>query len=201
MKYLLTSEGLSTPAIRDEFLKLVAKEPEDVKVAFIPIAAETEEDTSWINYSKAPLLDMGVTTIDDIDLKEIQNEDLYDTLKQYDVVWVNGGNTFFLLYWVQLSGFDMVMERLLDEGTVYVGLSAGTVLACPTIEVAGWKGVDDPQVVNLDTYKSLHLVDYYIFVHYQEKWKAIVEEHRNKLDRKLICLTDTQAISSLSGVI
>lgn len=202
MKLLLTSEGLTTPAIKEEFLKLVSKSPSQISVAFIPTAAMPHNDNSWIKINKQPLVELGIKTVDDIDLKEYENasEKLFAKLKTHDVIWVNGGNTLFLLYWVKKSGFDHVIKKLLDEGKVYVGVSAGSMLACPTVEVATWKDIDDPTVVQLDDFNALDLVDFFIFVHYEEKWKALVEEKKHELSSNLVVLSDDQAVLE-SGVI
>lgn len=39
-KLLLTSAGFLNPKIGDEFLKLLSKNPKDIKVLFIPTASE-----------------------------------------------------------------------------------------------------------------------------------------------------------------
>lgn len=98
------------------------------------------------------------------------------------------------------SGFDNVIKRLLKEGKTYVGLSAGTIIASPAIELANWKGMDDPSVVKLDNLNSLGLVNFYVFVHYLDKWKELIKQQKDKLDGRLICLTDKQAVAE-EGII
>ncbi len=195
MKLLLTSEGLTTEAIQQKFLSLVGKPAHEITVAFIPTAAGTEEDASWIEFNKQPLDNLGVKTVDDIDLREYAGEALYDQLSKYDVIWVNGGNTFYLMYWIRRSGFDSVIRRLLAEGKMYVGVSAGSIVTGPSIEVASWKGYDDPSVVELADYSGLGLVPFQIFAHYGPEWQQLVDEHRASLKDNLMLLTDEQAIA------
>src|SRR3989344_1967749 len=203
MKLLLTSEGLTTPAKKEEFLKLVGKPPSQVSVAFIPTAAIPHDDNSWIQINKQPLTELSIKIVDEVDLKEYENasEKLYAKLKTYDVIWVNGGNTLFLLYWVKKSGLDHVIKKLLDEGKVYIGVSAGSMLACPTVEVATWKDIDYPTVVQLENNNALDLVDFFIFVHYEERWRALVEEKKHELSSCLIILRDDQAVLENGTVI
>lgn len=195
MKLLLTSQGFTTEAIKNRFFEIVGKKQSEISIAFIPTAAYPNPDKSWVKQTREDILKMGIKSLVDIDLKKYKEEKLYNKLKQFDVIFVNGGNTFNLLYWVRKSGFDKVIKKLLKEGKTYVGLSAGSILACPTIEVASWKGMDNPSVVKLDNFKGLGLVDFYVFVHYLDRWKSLVEEERKTFNGKVICLTDQQAIT------
>lgn len=193
MKLLLTSQGLTTEAIKKRFFEIVGKKPSEISMAFIPTAAYPNADKPWVKQTKENIRKTGIINIVDVDLKDYTEKKLYEVLKPFDVIWVNGGNTFNLLYWVRKSGFDKVIKRLLSKGKTYVGLSAGSILACPTIEVSLWKGMDDPRVVKLNSFEGLGLVDFHVFVHYSDKWKELIKEQKNKLNRRLICLTDKQA--------
>ena len=201
MKLLLTSQGFTTESIKSKFFEIVGKKPNEISIAFIPTAAYPNANKPWVKQTREDILKMGIKNIVDIDLKNYKEKELYRKLKLFDVIFVNGGNTFNLLYWVRRSGFDKTIKRLLKEGKTYVGLSAGSILACPTIEVALWKGIDDPNVVELDNFKGLDLVDFYIFVHYLDKWESLVEKEKKNLSRELICLTDQQAVTEKGTII
>lgn len=206
MKLLLTSEGLSTPAIKSEFVKLVGKPIHEITVAFIPTAGDPEEDKSFIEQAIQELRLLGdtkmkewelrgVKKVDIVDLKNFAHQNLEKKLTQYDVLFVNGGNTFYLLHWVIQSGFRDILLKLLADGKVYVGVSAGSIIAGPDIELANWKNVDEPPTTQPKNLNALNLVPFYIFPHYSEKWQQLVEEKRNTLNNKLICLNNQQAIS------
>lgn len=201
MKILLTSQGLTTEAIKNKFFEIVGKTPDNISIAFIPTAAYPTADKPWVHQTREEILKTGIKKLEDVDLKDYKEQELYKKLGQFDVIWVNGGNTFYLLHWVRKSGFDKVIKKLLEEGKVYVGLSAGSYIACPTIEMAGWKHVDEPKVVEIDDLTGLELVNFYVFVHYADEWKATVEENKDSLDGKLICLTDSQAVTKGQGII
>jgi dipeptidase E len=51
-----------------------------------------------------------------------------------DVVAVSGGDPFHLLLVARRVGFGDAVRAALDAGTVYVGYSAGAMLAAPTLE-------------------------------------------------------------------
>src|SRR5258708_26719260 len=206
MKLLLTSNGLTTPPIRQEFLRLVAKPINEITIAFILTAADPEpaeglfqKVIDGVKYwgdmavKEASLQESKKVNVNDI--KKFAPQELLSVLEKYDVIWVNGGNTFYLLHWAKKSGFMKVIHQLLEKGKVYVGSSAGTILAGPTIEVAGWKGVDDPNIVELENLIALKLVDFHIFPHFAPFWKKIVEQETAKLKESFYILSNAQAIS------
>ena len=87
-----------------------------------------------------------------------------------------------------------VGAAVLAGGKTYVGVSAGSILATPTIEVAGWKGLDDPNVVELENLRALNLVNFHIFPHYHTSYDARIAANRDKLSGDLTCLANNQAV-------
>ena len=61
-----------------------------------------------------------------LDLRNyFDNGNLAEVLKNYDMVWITGGNTFILAKAFRQSGFDKVFEDLVASGQlVYGGYSA-----------------------------------------------------------------------------
>src|SRR3989338_469474 len=119
MKYklLLTSSGI-VPEIRKYFLSLLPKKkPEDNKVIFITTAAYGEnKDPHWLKKDRQLLYDCGIKDIEDVDLKDKKTKELEKVLKDKDIVFVSGGNTFYLLNWTRKSSFDKVLPRFLTRG-------------------------------------------------------------------------------------
>lgn len=120
MKLLLTSNGF-TPEIEKEFYKLLTKAPEENSVAFITTAAfgepESEEwnGVSWLEEYRNELRNRKITRIEDLDLKDKTEEDLRKIMSSKDIIFVNGGNTFYLMHWVQKSGFKNAIKSFLDR--------------------------------------------------------------------------------------
>ena len=106
---------------------------------------------------------------------------------------MNGGNTFYLLHWVRRSGFDKVLSHFLLRGGLYVGVSAGSYIVCPTIEQATWKHQDRNRVGMID-FTALNLVPFLITAHFEEKYRTIVEQAAKMTDYPIVALTDRQAI-------
>lgn len=175
MKLLLTSQGIQE-GFKDVFLSLLPKSPNDVSVSYINTAAFGEDgDKSWVNNAKKQLQSLGVSNIEDLDFRGKNSDDLYKTLSQKDIILVNGGNTFYLLKYAMESGFDKVIKRLVKEGKIYIGVSAGSYIACPTIEQAHWKH-QDRNDFNVTDLTGFNLVPFLITAHFTEEVRDSLEE-------------------------
>src|SRR3989338_606788 len=189
----LTSTGI-VPEVRKDFLSLLSKKPEDVKVLSITTAAYGEnKDPWWLKKDVELLHDCGIQHIEEFDLKDKNMKDVEKAFEGKDIVFVNGGNTFYLLRWVKESGFDTIVKKFLKRGGMYVGVSAGSYLVCPTIEAATWKRADRNKV-GLTDLNSLKFVSFLITAHFKEEYRAIVEKESKKTKYPIVALTDTQAI-------
>lgn len=191
MKLFLSSAGIR-PETKDDFLKLLDKNPKETKVAFIPTACDPSKDKSYVQWTIDQIEDLGMSLFT-IDLKEETEQSLYNKLKDADVICVNGGNTFYLLDWVRKSGFDKTIKRLLTEGKVYFGVSAGSYIACPTIEMSIWKKSNKDRFGVFD-FNSLNLINFLISVHYEAKYQEAVENGTKTTNLPVIALTDQQAV-------
>ncbi len=193
MKKLFLSSAGIVPETQQDFLDLIGRDPKGLKVAFIPTAAYPELDKSYVKSAINQIETLGMKVIQ-VDLVGKNKETLLQKLNDVDIIWVNGGNTFFLLDQIRKSGFDQIIGQLIDDGKIYVGLSAGSYVACPTNEAAKWKHIDDTEVVKLKNLKALNLVDFLIIAHYEEKYKQAVLDGAKTTKYPVVALTDKQAI-------
>lgn len=163
--------------------RLLSRPPEELSVAFIPTAADPYSDQAFVEKDRQAFRDMGFS-LTNIDLKNYTEDTLRTTLVPFDVICVAGGNTYYLLDKVRKSGFDTVAQEMIDRGVVYVGSSAGSVLAGPTIDIA--RRFDPPEIVpELTDYSGLNLVDFLILPHfgkekYLDRMQQALEEWQNK---------------------
>jgi dipeptidase E len=79
-------------------------------------------------------------------------------VQQTDVLLVNGGDPMYLCYWMQQSGLADLFPSL--QTTVYVGLSAGSMVMTPRIgqDFVGWTSPAGGDA-------TLGLVEFSIFPH------------------------------------
>ncbi|MDD5145241.1 MAG: Type 1 glutamine amidotransferase-like domain-containing protein [Candidatus Pacebacteria bacterium] len=198
MKLFLTSAGLP-PETTEEFLKLLVKKPEETKVCFIATASHPEENKWYVEKDKERLLELGFK-ITELDLKEENENSLTDKLKDFDVIFVEGGNTFYLLKYVRESGFDKALKLFLERGGIYLGVSAGTIITGPNIDTAWWKyGEPSKNKVGIRDLTGLNLVPFLTAVHINEANVAIIRSYAGKSSYKVVALTDNQAILVQNG--
>lgn len=155
MRLLLGSGGFG-PAGRREVLteqmqQLFGKIDE---VLFVPYALA---DHDW--YVKR-LSELGLSA--GYTLRGIHRfDDPVEAVEQAEGIYVGGGNTFRLLndlYRVRLLG---VMHRRVKEGMPYLGISAGSNVACPTLMTT-----NDMPIVQPPSFEALGLVPFQINAHY-----------------------------------
>lgn len=135
------------------------------------------------------VIGMQAERLDLRDYFDIDQKELYEKLKQYDLVWARGGNVFNLRRAMQRSGFDEVITDMLamDE-IVYGGYSAGACVMAPTL--LGIDLCDDPELIP-DGYDSeiiwegLGLIDFSIVPHYKSD-----HPESKKLDETVFYLED-----------
>jgi len=193
MKLLLTSAGLSCEAIRNKFLQMVGKDPKDVVVAFIPTAADPEKDKWFVKAATNEIEELGMKLVT-IDLKEENKQSLEEKLANCDVLYVNGGNTFYLSDWARKSGFDSVLKDFINKGKVYIGTSAGSILLGPDISISGWDSSWDKNIVGLKDLAGLNLVPFVISPHFTESERHLLESKIKEVNYKVIALTNKQAM-------
>ena len=132
--------------------------------------------------------------VEEIDIEGKNKNQLMKLFQNKDIIFVAGGNTFYLLKAIRKSGFEKAVKKLLKKGKVYIGASAGSIVAGKTIKTAEWYG--DKNFVKLHNLKGMNLVPFDIFAHYAPEHAEIIKK---KLPfkwqrRKLKILTDEQAI-------
>lgn len=190
---LLTSAGM---AMKKEIIKLLQKPAYDITVAFITTVAKPEESLDYLKKDWEIMRDELGFNVEEVDIEGKTEAQVMELLKLKDIIFVEGGNTFYLLNAMRKCNFEKVIRKLLKEGKVYVGASAGSIVAGRTIKTAGWKDADK-NLVKLKNLKGLNLVPFDIFVHYTPEAAEIIKQkikNPKKRAKKLRILTDQQAI-------
>lgn len=163
------------------------------RLVFITTASEVEKgDLSWLDDDRQALKDAGFL-VKDYSVTGKNQVQISKKLEGAGSICVGGGNTYYLLSQVQKSGFDKIVNRLMKNGLIYIGSSAGAILAGPNIETS----LDDPTMVpELVDYAGLNLTDVSVRPHWGSE--RFSERYHQEIDRlyslkqKMILLRDNQ---------
>ncbi len=198
MKLLLTSAGIVNPSITKAFFDMVGKPAADIKVAFIPTAANIEDGNKvdWFFRQYEDLLGIGLGWVDMIDFADA-DVDWEARLNECDVLYLTGGNTFYLLDQIRKQGFDKYLERVLKT-KVYVGGSASSITMTPTIEVATIPP-GDPNLSGITNLTGLNYVDFEIEPHCDEARFATVAAYATEHGKPVYAIDDQTAIQIIDG--
>lgn len=192
MKLLLTSTGLGkNPEIGREFLDMVGKKPEKIKI-FLVTVQEKADDAKWLKRYLGLFKKIGVAA-DNVSIFSFSRNVKKEDLKSIDVVFVCGGNSFVYLDKIRKTGLDKKIKEFVKNGGVYFGVSAGSYVACPTIEMALWKH-QDRNIINLKNLNALKLFPFLLSVHFKNKNESIIKNAAKKTKYPVIVLNDKQAV-------
>lgn len=193
MKLLLTSIASN---IIERALPLLPKSPAECKIICIPTAANGEEgEKEWLTNELNGLRAAGLT-LTLFELEGKNESEVAAAIEDADIVYLSGGNTFYLLEKMRACNFEKVIRKFLDRGGLYIGSSASTITCCPDIAYA--RSADNPDAASLTDTCGLNLVNCYITVHmnqefFAEKFKSGIEA-LSAQSLPVICLNDDQAI-------
>ena len=155
MKVLLGSGGIGTEERRKLCMDEMSRTFEGVsKVLFIPYASNDHD--SYLEGAKM------FTSGAPFDLIGIQDaEDELDAIKEAEGIYVGGGNSFLLVRDLHEKGLVEAIRDKVLHGTPYVGISAGSNVACPTMMTT-----NDMPVVLPSSFQGFGIVPFQINPHY-----------------------------------
>lgn len=133
MKLLLTSGGITNDTLAKELETLAGKPFAQLKIGFIPTAAfgDPSEDKAWLIRDMHRLVERGAT-VAVISLSDRTQDEIAAQLEPVDVIFVGGGDTFYLSWIMQQKGLFALIPRLL-ETKVYASISAGSMIMTPSL--------------------------------------------------------------------
>lgn len=197
MKLLLTSSGLSKRDIGYALQGMFDKHPSEVKVGFIPTAANVEPySKDWVISQFGQLQRYGFYQIDIVDIAA-DGVDWRTRLADVDMLWLSGGNTFYLLDQVRKTRFDEWLKENI-ENKVYVGGSASTIIMTPTIAVAGLEPGDE-NVVGLTDLTGIGYVNFEVEPHCDAARIEAVKDYAKQSKNPVYAIDDLTAIKVVDG--
>jgi dipeptidase E len=167
MKLLLTSAGIKNASIDNALVDLLGKPIAECNALCIPTSVYAMRDGpvhAWRFFSgqaTTPMCELGWKSMGVLELTalpSINAEYWISAVRESDVLLVNGGDPLYLGYWMRQSGLADLLPSLRD--TVYVGLSAGSIVMAPDLaeDFVHWK----PPTGAVE---MLGMVDFQMFPH------------------------------------
>lgn len=131
-----------------------------VKALFIPYAGVTVSFDDYEAKVKAKLNEVGH------DIVSIHHfEDPVKAVEEAEAIIVGGGSTWNMLHLVHKNNLtEAIRKKVIDENAPFIGWSAGSNLACPTI-----KTTNDMPIIDPLGFDALNLIPFQINPHYLDK--------------------------------
>lgn len=169
---ILTSDGIDSKEIYDEFKKVISNR---TKVAIITTAKDEKENAKGPKRSSKQFKNMGAEIVDFVDI-EFQSPKL---LLNYDLIYIEGGNPFRLMHWINKSGCKVVFEKFILENKVLSGRSAGAMVLGKNFSICQYLSPEMNEI-GLTDFSGLGLCDINICPHYNA-FPTIYERCEEKL--------------------
>jgi peptidase E len=139
-------------------------------------------------------------TLLELDASSATPESIASVISNANVIYVDGGNTFYLQKHLLSTKFWSAARPCLERGCLYIGASAGGISAAKSITTAYWKGWDNPSVAtemewNETALAGAGLADFSLFMHYdEEQYDSLVKQKKAELDHKLITVSNNEFV-------
>lgn len=175
----LTSSGLSND-MKKKLFDTIEKSPEDVRVLYIPTAGiETDGAREGFAICFDELLQMGIRAENVLvyNLELLLSKDYKRTyssyikapfiitrlltaeeMKSFDAVFISGGDVAVLCREMVRTGFDKVLKHAINDGLVYVGISAGSMYAAGNLD-NGLRIISNPIIPHWSGTKMRELIN------------------------------------------
>lgn len=138
---LLSNSTLPGKAWLEHALPLIAGQVKGRRTAvFIPFAGVTQ---TWDDYTAKVAAVMAPMAVSVTGIHRVA--DPIAAIESAEMVIVGGGNTFQLLKECRSRGLLAPIVDVVKRGALYIGWSAGSNLACPTIRTTNDMPIVDPQ--------------------------------------------------------
>jgi dipeptidase E len=128
------------------------------RVGFVPFAATDDAVRGYVDRVSSVMQSMGSQLVD-----LSAERDPVKALDHVDAIAVGGGNSFLLLKALYRTQLLRAIAEKVRVGIPYLGWSAGSNVACPTIMTT-----NDMPIVEPPSLRAMHLVPFQINPHFTE---------------------------------
>ncbi|MFD5829476.1 Type 1 glutamine amidotransferase-like domain-containing protein [Lentzea sp. NPDC060358] len=204
---LLTSGGVTNPSIRSALVGLLGKPISECHALCVPTAqwghpmcgpasvrGFVAAEPGWRHFSGLGWASLGVLEL--TALPSSGSARCADWVREADALLVDGGDATYLCHWLRESGLADLLPSL--TGTVWVGVSAGSMVLTPRIGTyfVEWPSAPDD--------RGLGVVDFSIFPHlnaFPTNTPADARRWAATLDGPAYAIDEQTAIKVVGGTV
>jgi dipeptidase E len=185
-KFLLTSAGIGTSELKKAVLEHV---PQNAKIAIIATDVESEKSRYYTDPIIQGFASIGLHDCEIIDFTKYKSSEM----SRFDVFYICGGNTFKILQLAKQANLKQDILQLFERGGLCIGVSAGSIILAPNINVAN-EIRPDLNEIGLTDLSGLDMVSDLIAPHYDLSHEQEVLDFENKYKVNVLRMTDTQGL-------
>ncbi|RSD28808.1 Type 1 glutamine amidotransferase-like domain-containing protein [Mesobacillus subterraneus] len=187
---LLSNVRVKNPFLKEKISKLIGSE--GFKLAYIP--SQTDWDKKYFSMAKPELEALGVTEFLYVDVDQECQENIVEELSNCDGIFLSGGNTYYFMKNLKEKGVLPLIKQMAESGKPLIGVSAGSIIMCETIQIAKYF---DENEVQLDQLDGLGLVVFEFFPH----WESYDQQQGAILDYSMVHDSSIFACGEEDGII
>ncbi len=193
---ILSSHGFEKNiALKQQLFNLLPRPAGQLSVVIVTTAsAEWKEKNMHAISAKKAFEEMGFKEVIFLD---IEFEDP-NKLKEFDVIYINGGNPFYLLHILRKTGADIIIKQCAEK-TILVGISGGGVVLGPNISIVEYFD-SKLNTVGIRDFTGLGLTDIIMYPHYQDNAEEKIKKFETERNCRVTRLTDQQALVLVGDV-
>lgn len=167
---VISSSGFSNDSVFPRCISCFNKGIDEISIAIITTAAIPEKkENKWILRTYEYLIAKGIKCINYFDFEKDNSEDL----DNYDIIFIAGGNPYYLFHFLYLKKFDRLAKKLLKKEKVIIAVSAGALFFCKGIKyikeynnIMGFKNKDN--FIKTSKLDGISVFDVELFPHYDQ---------------------------------
>lgn len=144
---------------------------EQPSIGYIPSCSDPER--KYFEHTRRYYNQIGIDNIQYFDLDLEYEESTFGSIFECDAIHLSGGNTFYFLSLLQKRNMVGLLRSYVKSGGILIGVSAGSILTTPTIEIAGYGEDADENEVGLNDMKAMGLVDFEFAPHWDGSEDAL----------------------------
>lgn len=190
---ILTSNGISSEKLFDKTKELLKENMNSI--ALIPTASIVYNDKEYNIQRHTGIFSRLGLSVDIFDIA-VQNPKLLD---KYDVIFLMGGNPFYLLDVMRKMKCKELFSNYL-KSKIIIGASAGSLVLGPTIGLVYELHPTLNDVAGLTDFAGLCLTNLIVYSHHPNYLETVdgfyerMHDFENRTKNQVICINDGQAV-------